>query len=298
MLNYKHLHYFQQVAEAGSIARASERLHLSPQTISGQIAELEERLGVELFVRNGRALELTETGRMALQYARDIFTTGAELEAVLRGQAEQGSKALELRVGIVDSLSKAVAFHLVEPALSLPEPVRLVCQEGRIEHLLTELALHKLDLVLSEEPQPAGVSVKAYSHRLGGTGFAFYAATSLREKHPQPFPQCLQGAPMLLPTAVSAVGQRVRAWLREQGLRPVIVGEFDDSALAQEFGRKGVGFYVGPAVLAHGIVEQTGMQLIGQVDSLRAEFYAISIERRIRHRGVAAITQAARSLLS
>ena len=203
MLNYKHLHYFQQVAEAGGISRASERLHVSPQTISTQISELEDRLGVELFVKNGRSLELTETGRLTLQYARDIFTTGAELEAVLRDRSGRG-KALEFRVGVADSVSKAVAFHLVEPALELPDPVRLICQEGRTERLLSELGMHRLDLVLADAPVPSTVSVRAYSHRLGATEVAFYAAGSLRERFAGEFPACLNGAPVCIDPALSA----------------------------------------------------------------------------------------------
>ena len=296
MLNYKHLHYFQQVAEAGSMTRASERLHVSPQTISTQIAELEDRLGVELFVKHGRKLELTDIGRLTLQYARDIFTTGAELEAVLRDRSGRG-KALEFRVGVADSMSKAVAFHLVEPALELPDPVRLICQEGRAERLLAELAMHRLDLVLSDAPVPASVSVQAYSHRLGATEVAFYAAAGLRERFAGEFPGCLDGAPVLLPGADAAIGQRLRAWLDRNGVRPVVVGEFDDSALAQEFGKKGVGFFVGPAFLAPSITAQHGMLAVGLAQGVRDEFYALSIERRITHRCVVAITEAARSML-
>ena len=296
MLNYKHLHYFQQVAEAGGISRASERLHVSPQTISTQISELEDRLGVELFVKNGRSLELTETGRLTLQYARDIFTTGAELEAVLRDRSGRG-KALEFRVGVADSVSKAVAFHLVEPALELPDPVRLVCQEGRMERLLSELGMHRLDLVLADAPVPSTVSVRAYSHRLGATEVAFYAAGSLRERFAGEFPACLNGAPVLLPGADAAISQRLRAWFERAGVRPVVVGEFDVSALAQEFGKKGVGFFVGPAFLAPSITAQHGMLAVGLAQGVRDEFYALSIERRITHRCVVAITEAARTML-
>lgn len=295
-MNYKHLHYFLQVAEAGSVARASERLHVTPQTISGQIQLLEERLGSALFERSGRRLVLTDTGRLALAYAQDIFARGAELEAALRERAGRG-KALEFRVGVADAVPKAVAYHLLEPAAAAAGPVRLVCREWKLDSLLAELALHRLDLVIADSPIPPAVSVRAFNHRLGASGITVFATPALRRAHAAAFPRCLDGAPLLMPGEDSAIGQRLRAWFTAQGVSPRVVGEFDDSALAQEFGRRGAGFFAAPSVLAREIQTQYGVRPVGAVEGVEQEFFAISVQRRITHPCVAALTRSARSEL-
>lgn len=297
-MNYKHLHYFLQVAEAGSVVRASERLHLSPQTVSGQIQVLEERLGSALFTKEGRRLVLTDTGRMVQEYARDIFALGAELEAALR-EKSQRSRALEFRIGVADAVPKAIAYHLIQPALALalPEPVRLVCAEWRLDRLLAELALHRLDLVIADAPVPPDIGVRAYSHRLGASGIAFFAGAAVRQRHPQPFPACLEGAPLLLPGRDSAAGQRLQRWLETHDLRPQVLGEFDDTALAQEFGRRGEGFFTGPSVLAAEIEATPGVRCVGVAEGLEEVFYAISVQRRISHPCVAAVTRAAQVIM-
>ena len=294
-MNYKHLHYFLQVAEAGSVARASELLHLTPQTVSGQIQLLEDRLGSPLFARSGRRLVLTDTGRMVLDYAKDIFAMGAELEAAVRERTTRG-RALEFRVGVADAVPKAIAYHLVEPAFAV-EDVRIVCREWKLDLLLAELALHKLDLVISDAPIPSSVSVKAFSHRLGASTLRFFATAALREQHPGDFPACLDGAPVLMPGEDSAMSQRLRAWFQSHGLRPRVVGEFDDSALIQEFGRRSVGFFAAPDVLTGEIEAQFGVQAIGLAEGVEEDFFAISVERRITHPCVVAITQTARNEL-
>jgi LysR family transcriptional activator of nhaA len=295
-MNYKHLHYFMQVAETGSVAAASRLLHLTPQTISGQIQLLGDRLGGPLFEKVGRRLELTETGQLALGYAQEIFSLGSELEAAVREKTRQG-RTVEFRVGVADAVPKSIAYHLVEPALSVKEPVRIVCREWRLDRLLSELAVHALDLVITDAPLPPTVSVKAFSHHLGGSPIAVFAARSLRSRSRRPFPDCMDGAPLLMPGEDSAVGQRLRAWFKSQGLRPRIVAEFDDSALAQEFGRQGVGYYLGPAVLAEEIRARLDVEQVGVIDAVEEQFYAISVERRISHPCVLAITRAARSEL-
>lgn len=295
-MNYKHLHYFLQVAEAGSVVRASERLHLSPQTVSGQIQVLEERLGSALFTKEGRRLVLTDTGRMVQEYARDIFALGAELEAALR-EKSQRTRALEFRIGVADAVPKAIAYHLIQPALAQPEPVRLVCAEWRLDRLLAELALHRLDLVIADAPVPPDIGVRAYSHRLGASGIAFFAGAAVRQRHPQPFPACLEGAPLLLPGRDSAAGQRLQRWLEAHGLHPQVLGEFDDTALALEFGRRGEGFFTGPSVLAAEIEATPGVQCVGLADGLEEVFYAISVQRRISHPCVAAVTRAAQAIM-
>lgn len=295
-MNYKHLHYFLQVAKLGGVHRASERLHLSPQTISGQIQSLEESLGTPLFAKSGRGLALTEAGRMVLGYAEDIFSIGAELEAAVREHPHRG-KPLEFRVGVADAVPKAVACRLIEPASQLPEPVRIVCREWKLDMLLGELALHRLDLVISDAPIPSAVSVRAFNHRLGSCGVSFFAAPSLLESCGKRFPACLDGAPMLMPAVESAVGQRLRTWLQAQSLHPRVVGECDDSALAKEFGRLGMGIFVGPTVLERDIEKQYGVRALGATSEVVEEFFAISVERRITHPCVTAITEAARTEL-
>lgn len=294
-MNYKHLQYFLQVAEAGSVARASEQLHLTPQTVSGQIQLLEDRLGSPLFARSGRRLLLTDTGRVVLDYAKEIFGLGAELETAVRERTERG-RTLEFRVGVADAVPKAVAYHLVEPAFAVQD-VRLVCREWKLDLLLAELALHKLDLVIADAPIPSGVSVRAFSHRLGSSTLNFFATAALREQYPGEIPSCLDGAPLLMPGEDSAVGQRLRAWFQSQEVRPRVVGEFDDSALIQEFGRRSAGFFAAPGVLTAEIETQFGVQSVGVAYGVEEEFFAISVERRITHPCVVAITQAARNEL-
>ena len=295
-MNYKHLHYFMQVAKSGSVMRASELLHLTPQTISGQIQLLEESLGSPLFAKSGRGLVLTETGLLAQGYAEEIFSLGSELQKAVREQQGDG-RMLEFRVGVVDAVSKSIAYRLVEPATLLPEPVRVVCHERKLDILLGDLALHRLDLIISDAPIPSSVSVRAFSHRLGTSGISFFATPALIKSCSRTFPQCLEGAPMLLPGEDSAVGQRLRAWLQASSLHPRVVGEFDDSALAKEFGRRGAGVFIGPTVLAHEIEKQYGVKTLGKTGDVADEFFAISVERRITHPCVVAITQAARNEL-
>ncbi|HEY0885174.1 MAG TPA: transcriptional activator NhaR [Ramlibacter sp.] len=295
-MNYKHLHYFMQVAESGSVAAASRQLKLTPQTISGQVQLLGERLGGALFEKVGRRLVLTETGQLALTYAQEIFSLGSELEAAVREQSRTG-RALEFRVGVADAVPKSIAYRLVEPALSVTEPVRIVCREWKLDSLLAELALHRLDLVIADGPLPPSSSVRAFSHRLGASRVSVFAAKSLHGRRAAPFPRCLDGAPLLMPGEDSAAGQRLRTWFRTQAVHPRIVGEFDDSALAQEFGRRGAGYFIGPQVLAAEIEARLDVQTVGVAEGVQEEFFAISIDRRITHPCVVAITSKARNEL-
>ena len=295
-MNYKHLHYFLQVAETGSVAAASRQLHLTPQTISGQIQLLADRLGGPLFEKVGRRLVLTDTGQLAMGYAQEIFSLGSELEAAVREKTRQG-RTIEFRVGVADVVPKSIAFHLVKPALQIDQPLRIVCREWRLDRLLSELAVHALDLVIADAPRPATVRGRAFSHRLGGSRIAVYAARALRSRTRKPFPECLNGAPLLMPGEDSAAGQRLRTWFKSQALRPRIVAEFDDSALAQEFGRQGVGYLLGPEVLTHEIESRLQVEHVGTIDEVEEQFYAISVERRITHPCLLAITRAARGEL-
>lgn len=292
-MNFKHLYYFWATAKAGGIVRAGEQLHTTPQTLSGQIKLLEARLGCALFRKSGRRLELTEEGRVALGYADQIFALSAELEAAI-GQARSGPLALDFRVGIADSVPKAIAYRLLEPALGLPDPVRLICHEGKFQDLLAQLSVHRLDLVIADEPLGRQHSVKAFSHALGTTAMSFFAAPGLKSTLARRFPQCLDGAPMLIQGASSAMRQRLELWLARHGLRPRTIGEFDDAALMKAFGGEGRGVFMTPTVLEDETCAQYGVRVLGRTSELVEEFHAISVERRITHPCVAAITQAAR----
>ncbi|MBU6501393.1 MAG: transcriptional activator NhaR [Burkholderiales bacterium] len=295
-MNFKHLHYFWVTARAGGIMRAGEQLHTTPQTLSGQIKLLEEWLGRKLFRKNGRQLALTDEGRLALGYADQIFALGAELEGALR-QAHLGTPALEFRVGVADSVAKSVAYRLLEPALSVAGPVRLIGNEGKFPDLLAQLALHRLDLVIADEPLSRRMSVKAFNHALGTTTMSFFCAPALRAQLKGAFPQCLDDAPMLIQGVASSVRQQLEGWLAQHQIRPRVVGEFDDGALMTAFGREGRGVFMSPAVLEQETVAQHGVEVIGRSSELVEEFFAVSVERRITHPCVAAITQAARGRL-
>lgn len=297
-MNFKHLYYFWVTAKAGGVLRAGEQLHTTPQTLSGQIKLLEGRLGRRLFRKSGRKLELTDDGRVALRYADDIFALGSELEAALQRRAREGGGAqkevLEFRVGIEDAVAKSVAYRLLEPALQLAEPVRLICTEGRFDDLMAQLALHRMDLVIADEPLTSRFAVKAFNHALGSSPMSFYAAPQLAGTLQGGFPDCLNDAPMLIPGATASVRPQFETWLTRHRLHPRVVGEFDDGALMQAFGREGRGVFLSPAAAEAAVTAQSGVQVIGRSDEIVEDFYAISVERRITHPAVAAITQAAR----
>lgn len=295
-MNFKHLHYFWVTAKAGGVMRAGEQLHTTPQTLSGQIHLLEDWLGRKLFKKSGRNLELTEDGRIALGYADQIFALGAELETAVRA-ARGGLKVLDFSVGVADSVSKSIAYRLLEPALSISTPVRLICSEGKFPDLLAQLALNKLDLVIADEPMSRRLSVKAFNHALGHTAMGFFCTSALRKTLVGPFPQCLNDQPMLIQGAHASVRLQLEGWLTRHQIHPRILGEFDDGALMTAFGREGRGVFMAPSVLAAETVAQFGVEMIGQTDELLEEFFAVSVERRITHPCVVAITDAARGRL-
>ncbi len=295
MINYRHLHYFWMVAKEGSIARAGERLHLTPQTISGQLGVLEDSLGEPLFVRAGRNLELTETGRLVLGYADEIFSLGSELEEMLRGLPE--GRPLVFRVGVVDVVPKSIAYRLLAPALELAEAVRIQCREGGVDSLLAELAVHRVDLVIADGPIPPGVNVRGFNHPLGECGVTFFATPPLARRFGRDFPASLDGAPLLLPGETGLVRRRLTQWFDGLRIHPRIVGEFDDSALMKAFGQSGAGIFVAPTPIAAEVEAQYGVTALGHTDEVREQFYAISVERKISHPAVAAIAQTARQWL-
>lgn len=295
MLNYKQLYYFWQVARVGSIARASEQLDLTPQTLSGQIGLLETALGATLFRRVGRGLEMTETGRLAASYADEIFEVGAEMEQALRGGVS--GRIAQFRVGIADVMPKSIVYRLLAPAITLDEPLKIVCREDRLEQLLGELAIHRLDLVLADRPMPPDMDVKGYSHKLGECGVSFFATPKLARQYGKNFPASLDGAPLLVPSNDAAMRRRLMRWLDRARLRPRIVGEFDDSALMKAFGKAGVGVFVAPSVIAAEIERQYEVRVLGHVAEVVEYFYAISVERRFTHPAVVAISEVARQEL-
>lgn len=290
-LNYHHLYYFWSAARSESISRASEHLHLAPSTVSAQVAKLEDVLGGKLFRRAGRNLELTERGRLVYRYAEEIFSLGQELVDNVKGRPVSGS--LRLSVGIVDALPKLVVRKLLEPAMLLHEPVRIICHEGKLEQLLGELSVHGLDIVLTDTPAKPGLSIKAYSHLLGDCGISFFGTHKLAERFTVNFPESLDGAPMLLPSPMSALRGSLDRWFDSRDIRPSVVGEFDDQALLKTFGQAGDGIFASPTVIEEEVQRQHNVQVFGRTNIVREQFYAISVERIIKHPAVAAIQKAA-----
>jgi len=293
-MNYKHLYYFWWVAKAGGVVKAGEQLHITPHTISGQIGILEDDLGVPLFAKRGRNIELTEVGKLAFGYANDIFALGSELEESVRNY-QGGLHPIEFRIGVADAVPKMIACRLIEPATRLDESVRIVCLESKLEHLLKELAAHRLDLVVAGAPIPHSMSVRAYNHRLGESGMSFFAAGRLLKSLKGKFPACLNGAPMMFPTVDVAVRSALDRWLEKNKLRPRLVGEFDDSALMKAFGKRELGVFIGPTVIESEIETQYRAKVIGRTKEITEEFFAISVERRVKHPCVVAIAEASRT---
>ncbi len=292
-LNYNHLQYFWAVGREGSVVKAAEILHLTPQTISGQLKLLEESVGQPLFDRVGRRLVLSEMGNVVMEYAEEIFAIGAELSQVVRGQKSAGHSVLS--VGVVSSMPKLIAERIIAPSLMDDEPLRIRCHEASLEQLLGELAVHRLDLVLSDQPMPQGLSLRAFNHRLGESGLAFFCQRSKARHYRAKFPDSLDEAPMLLPSQHSALRRRMEEWFDSINIAPQVVGEFDDSALLKAFGEAGAGLFAAPTVIENEICKMYSMSVIGRTDSVSEQFYAISPERRIKHPSVARITDTART---
>ncbi|MFR9721579.1 LysR family transcriptional regulator [Aeromonas diversa] len=290
MLNYKQLYYFWHVARSGSVTRAAEQLHLTPQTISGQVAELELSLGVALFNRVGRRLELTRAGHRAQQQAGAIFSLGAELEHTLRHATQERVMA----VGIADSVPRSLAYELLAPAMEQATPYRLICHEERVEHLLDELGHHRLDMVLIDRPLPADCAVRCYAHALGHTPLALFAAPALADRLRPALPAALDGAPLLLPGDKSAIHDRLLDWYGQQGLLPHIVGQFDDSTLMKSFGKAGKGLFPAPLAMRQEIERLYGVVWLATLDDLALSYYIVTTERHLAHEGIEAVMGAAR----
>ncbi|MCF2909158.1 transcriptional activator NhaR [Pseudoalteromonas sp. DL2-H2.2] len=295
VINYKHLKYFWAVAHEGSIAKASAKLNITPQTISGQLSLLEERVGNELLQKEGRGLRLTDTGRVVLRYADEIFELGNELSDVLKGNSAVGPA--EFIVGASSVLPKTIVHKIIEPAMHIEQDIRLTSLEGPVESMLADLAIHKVDLVLSDVPVTGAFSVKAYNHLLGESGITFLAAPALARQYAKNFPMSLNNAPLLLPTQQHEIRKEFDFWLSDHNIHPNIVAQFDDSALMKSFGQSGLGLFFMPSTIAKDVCDAFHVRPVGELPHVKQKFYAISAERKIRHPAIAAIFNAAKASL-
>jgi LysR family transcriptional activator of nhaA len=291
-INLKHLRYFWAVASHGSIAGASEVLHLTPQTISGQLRLLEESIGAKVFAKSGRNLVLTDTGQMVFSYADEIFGLAGELQDLLAGRPID--RGLLLSVGVSMVVPKLLAYRVLEPVMHMEQGVRLICHEAPLVDLLADLSVHKLDLVLADSPISPVLNIKAYNHLLGESGISFFARGRDAARYRRDFPGSLDGAPMLMPTVGSTLRRTLDQWLEREEIRPRIVAEFEDRALMKAFGEAGAGVFTSPTAVEEDVKAKYGVQVIARTDEISERFYAISAERRIKHSAVAFLTNAAR----
>jgi len=294
-LNYHHLLYFWTVLKEGGVSAASKKLRVAQPTVSGQLRALERSLGGKLLERRGRRLAPTELGALVFRYAEEIFSIGSELSDALRGRPT--ARPQRLSVGIADNMPKLVAWRILEPALGGPGAVHLVCNEDKPERLLADLALHQYDLVLADAPANALSPVRAYSHLLGESSVSIFATAREAARLRARFPRSLDGARLLVPTESTAMRRSLSHWLDAHGIRPAIAAEFQDSALLSEFGRAGEGAFPAPSLLEDELRKRYGVEPAGRLPDVQERFYAISVERRLRHPAVVAITEAARAEL-
>ena len=294
-LNYHHLRYFWTVAKEGSLARAAEKLHISQPSISEQIRELESALGEKLFQREGRNNKLTDAGQVVFGYAEEIFSLGREMLNSVKQRP--GAKEFRLYVGVADSFPKLVTNEILKPVFAMPQTAHVICREGKMDDLLAQLAAHRLDIVLADEPASSSTNFKTYNHSLGETGTTFCAEKKLAAKLKQNFPRSLHDAPALLPTENTSLRRALETWFREQKIQPRIVAEFEDLALMKVMAAEGRGFIALPSVAVKDAVGHYGFQAIGGTEKCRVQFHAITAERRIAHPAVALITSQARVMM-
>jgi LysR family transcriptional regulator, transcriptional activator of nhaA len=295
-LNYHHLLYFWSVAKHGTVAKAGEELRLSQPTISAQLRLLEDALGEKLFLRSGRYLVLTEMGRVVFNYAEDIFSMGQDLMNTVKGRGSD--KPMRLVVGIADAVPKLLASQLLKSAFKVSRATRVVCWEDKLDRLLADLAIHSLDLVIADTPAPPNIKVQAYSHLMGESGVTLFATTKLARQYRRNFPRSLEGAPFLLPTANATLRRILDDWFIRNDLHPQLVGEIEDSATLKAFGHEGYGIFPGPTALEKEIRRQYQVEVLGRITSIKQRFYAITVERRLKHPIVMAIVESTRKDLS
>jgi LysR family transcriptional regulator, transcriptional activator of nhaA len=292
-LNHHHLFHFWMVVREGGVTRASEKLHVSQPTISGQLRELEEALGEKLFSRSGRTVVLTDIGRTVYRYADEMLGLDRELLEAVKGRTTGPGR---LSVGVAMVVPKLVAYQMLEPALRLPEPIQLDCMQERPERLLAELAVYGLDVVLADAPAPPAVKVRAYSHLLGECGVSVFGTERMAAAYRRNFPRSLDGAPFLLPSEDSALRLSLEEWFQKQRIRPRVVGTFEDSALLDAFGQAGAGLFAMPAAIEAEVRRQYRVRVLGRLDAVRQRFYAITVDRKLRNPAVIAISERARAL--
>ncbi|HMN47135.1 MAG TPA: transcriptional activator NhaR [Povalibacter sp.] len=295
-INYQHLLYFWAVVRTGSLTKACEELALSAPTVSAQLRTLEERLGEKLLAKSGRNLVPTEVGKLVFGYANEIFTLGQEMLDAL--EQRPSTRPLRLRVGIDDVVPKEIAYRILEPGMQLKQLVRVTCREGTLERLVADLVMHDIDVVLSDAPVTPTLNMRAHSHSLGQCKVYWMATPALAKTLRRGFPKSLDGVPVLLPTDDTAIRRALDQWLDRQGVRPLMLGEFEDYAMLREFARAGHGFAPVPSVLESQFRSQHGFVRIGMAHGVKAEFFAISAERKIKHPAVVAMTSAARQLFA
>lgn len=291
-LNYHHLLYFWTVARTGSVTKACQELNLTQPAVSAQIRMLERAFGEKLFVKRGRNLALTDVGRLVYRYADEIFLLGREMQETLAGRPS--GRPQRLVVGVCDQVPKLIAFRLLEPVLQRGEPVHLVLRDDKPERLFAELAIHSLDLVISDAPVGASAKVRAFNHLLGETDVTIYGAPALAAQYRKRFPESLNGAPFLLPTEGTTIHRSLAAWFDSVGVRPNVVAEIDDSAVLKVFGQGGVGLFASPTAIEVDVMQQYGVKPVGRIETMKERFYAVSIERKITHPVVKEITSEAR----
>lgn len=291
-VNYHHLRYFWVVAREGGLVQAGKVLRLSHPTLSAQVHALEDALGEKLFTKAGRKLALTDTGRVVFRYADEIFTLGREMIDTVKGRPT--GQPLRLDVGVADVVPKLVVRRLLQPALALSEPVKIVCHEAPFDKLLADLALHTLDVVIGDSTVPAGSNVRAFNHLLGETTVSFFGTKALARSFKRGFPTSLDDAPVVLPLENSALRRGLNQWFDRHNIKPRVVAEFEDSALLQVFGADGMGLFTAPTVVEREVCRQYGVSVIGRAPDVRERFYAVSVERRLKHPAVVAISDAAR----
>src|SRR5512137_603891 len=288
-LNYHHLRYFWVVAKEGSLKQAAAKLHVSQPSISEQIKELEEALGEPLFRRSGRSNVLTDAGQIAFRYAEEIFGLGAELMRAIKQRP--GLQSLRFYVGVADAIPKLVVNEILKPVLAMSQTVHIICREGKMEDLLEQLAAHRLDIVLADEPASSSLKFKAFTHLLGESGVCFCAAPKLAARLRRGFPASLHEAPALLPTENTALRRSLEKWFQQRQIRPRVVAEFDDAALMKVLAVDGRGFAPIPTVVADEAISRYKLQKVGSTQECKKQFYAITAERRIIHAAAVVITQ-------
>lgn len=283
-LNYHHLQYFHAIATHGSIAMAAKVMHITPQTLSAQLSLLEEQLGYSLFERKGKRLILNDMGHISLSYTQEIFSLGDELIHSLKNHSTDFS--FRFSIGVTDVIAKVFSFNLLKSIYKMDNSIKLVCKETSLEVLLGELAVNKLDAVLSDAPLPTGSPLKAYSHLVGKCGLSFFAAKNLALSLKANFPASLDGRPFF--TAGEGSNQRlnVLSWFNELGISPKIIGEFDDSVLSKYFGQAGYGVFCAPTMIENHVIEQFEVEVIGRTTDIVEHYYLLSPERKVKHPAV------------